>query len=189
MTQEEYHVRRRRIEAERQRAIELIEAAHRAQLRALDLVWLGGGAGQAQAPGAPPAAADPAPPTWPAAPLPRTTQEVASDIEAALARLPEVFTTSDLLGVLGYVPHRGTLHRLLKELESEGTLRVEWRGEGRKATGYRQISPARAEPKAAGAEVREGGEGPASPLEGAATPRSGVEAAGEGGEAGPDGDR
>lgn len=173
MTQEEYHARRRRIEAERRRAIGLIEAAHLAQLRALDLVWLGGGGVPAAplpvpevegdrdpstvpepvtTPEAPPAAADPAPPAWPAAPPRRTTKELVSDILTALERLPEVFTTSDLLRLLGYVPHRGTLHRLLMDLESEDVLRKEQRGEGRKATRYRQVSAASLAPEPPGGQ-------------------------------------
>jgi hypothetical protein len=177
VTQEDYDTRRRQLEAERRRAIELIEAAHRAQVRALDLVWLGAGgqvpaslpaalepsaldaeeasaaalppatAGAAPAsPAQPAAVASSAPPVPPAAPRPPASWEVERDLQAALSRLPEVFTTSELLRALGYVPHRGSLHRLLAQLEREGALRTEIRGEGRQASRFRQLSPARTEP-------------------------------------------
>jgi hypothetical protein len=97
---------------------------------------------QVPAPAASPSAQAPAPAVAAAAaPVRRSSTELWWDLQEALPRLPEVFTTPQLKRVLGYSPHRGTLHRHLAELESEGRLRCEFRGDGRRLSRFRRLSP------------------------------------------------
>ena len=174
MTREEYERRRHRLDEERRAAIELFEAAHRAQLWALELVWLMSPENQAE-PGTPlrqpvlreaggphePAGTAPAasasrqpgahaPSSHPgataaAAPSARwKVGETYDKLRQALAVVPEEFDKNDLVRVLGYQPHRGTLHRLLQELEEEGLVRLERRGTGNQTSRYRKVHSAAA---------------------------------------------
>jgi hypothetical protein len=189
LTDEEYAERAAQLQAERRRGIELIEAAYREQLHALELLRRSGGPAAAwtaagpvavgapvsapwTAPAGPAPQATPAPqslPAIPAAPSPappapprRSTGEILEDIQQALPRLPEEFTTPELLRLLGYSPHRGTLHRLLAELADQGALRREFRGEGKRLSRYRRLTPAPQEAAGHGDELGGAPEAPAA---------------------------
>ena|SRR5688572_17794755 len=138
MTREEYEDRRRRLDAELRTGIELLEQGHRAQVRALDLVWStqdpSTPAPQLQATMPPPAASAPTP-----APRPRRRPlELANAVRGALDKLPPVFTKDDISRTLESADRRG-LFRVLLDLMQEGYLTIEERGQGRTPTYYRKL--------------------------------------------------
>lgn len=135
MTRDEYERRKQRIEEQLRSGIELMESAYRAQIRALDLVWMVQAEEDAEAPPAPPAQ-EPLPP--PEKPRRRTAPEVDADVHEAFASLPETFTRRDVCEALGYEPDRGALYRSLQLLTRSGDLRVETPGGGQRATIYRK---------------------------------------------------
>jgi hypothetical protein len=128
MTRDEYERRKQRIEEQLRAGIELMESAYRAQMRALDLVWMVQAEEDAEAPPPPPAQE---PLHAPDKPRRRSAPEVDGDVRAAFASLPETFT-------LGYEPDRGALYRSLQVLTQSGALRIESRGGGQRATTYRK---------------------------------------------------
>jgi hypothetical protein len=147
MNHSDYERRKRGLDDQLAAGIELLRAAHRTQLRALELVWM----------------ASPENPT----PLPAGFERLAGDgltssaekvpaasqrphrprlgvgvlIEAvmdALDRLPDVFDSEDVLAQLEVTPERSSLYRVLEELRREGTLEIERPGGGRYRTRYRR---------------------------------------------------
>jgi len=194
VTREEYERQKRRLEAERQAGIELLDAALAAQHRALELVWLTTGegplasalpplpgrpagavpvgtteggslvsqdanslasraassgtafpasAGEAGSAGAgpQPAAAGPGP-AQPGAPAEKVrSQQLWWDLWKVWPRLPEEFDTADLTRALGYVPHRGALHRHLEQVQEMGELKVLAQGAGRRSSRFRKLPP------------------------------------------------
>lgn len=135
MTRDEYERRKQRIEEQLRAGIELMESAYRAQMRALDLVWMIQAEEDAEAPPAPPQE-EPVP-----APEPRrrrSAPEVDTDVRAVFARLPQTFTRRDVCTALGYEPDRGALYRTLQDLTRSGALRVEIPGGGQRATTCRK---------------------------------------------------
>lgn len=135
MTRDEYERRKQRIEEQLRAGIELMESAYRAQMRALDLVWMVQAEEDAEAP-PPPPAREPLP--APDQPRRRSALEVDDDVRAVFASLPETFTRRDVCEALGYEPDRGALYRSLQDLTRSGILRVEARGGGQRATTYRK---------------------------------------------------
>ena len=142
MTREEYEERRRRLDAELRAGIELLEQGHRAQVRALDLVWSTQGDHPLSAP-APQWAAPPSQPAVPPAPPPkrrrRDPREIANAVAAILDELPPVFTKDDICRALGETPDRRTLHRVLRNLQQNGTVALESFGQGRTPSSYRRL--------------------------------------------------
>lgn len=134
MTQREYELRRQKLDQQLREGIELLQAAHRQQIRALELVWQMA----AEEPGPEPSAA--APPA-PEAPPWRSTLDVAEDLDEALARVPEIFDRNDLCAALGYEPDRNVLYRVLRGALADGRLHKEERGYGQKASRYRKLRP------------------------------------------------
>lgn len=132
MTRDEYERRKGRLEEQLRAGIELMESAYRAQVRALDLVWMVQAEEDAKAPAQP----EHLPP--PDRPRRRSAPEVDADVRAAFERLPKSFTRSDVCEALGYEPDRGALYRTLQNLTREGALRVEAPGGGQRATAYRK---------------------------------------------------
>ena len=135
-----------RLAEQRRWGIELVETAHQAQVRALDLVWMlqgeGAGAGPAiasssTAPSAPAPAKQEILPSA-AKPRRRLGAEVETDVYAALPRLPETFTRRDVCNALGYEPDRGALYRTLQRLVEEGRAHVVSPGNGQRPTVYRR---------------------------------------------------
>jgi hypothetical protein len=145
MTRDEYEQSKARIQAQHRAAVELMDAALKAQLGALDLVWMlqggQGGAGVAAALGAAaPALPAAAKTEAPAPPRRKSSPEVKNDIVAAYWKLPETFTLQDVRQVLGYEPRRGALYRALMELEKRGHIGIEQPGRGHRASVYRRTA-------------------------------------------------
>lgn len=138
MTQNEYEHYRRRLDEQLASGIELLKAAHAQQVHALELVWKMVSSEEALRAAAPPPA--PEAPAAAAAPPQRSprqgAQELISDVEAALPRLPEVFDRKDVIQALGYEPDRSSLYRVLQELAQKGVLVKVSIGEGRVPTTY-----------------------------------------------------
>ena len=126
MTREQYEQHKQRLDEQLQAGIRLLESAHQAQVRALDVVWMLQAEGTVAAP------------VVPSAPRRPGIGELEQDLLEALPRLPERFTRGDVCEALGYEPDRGTLYRLLQELAQKGTVRIEFLGSGRRATVYRR---------------------------------------------------
>jgi hypothetical protein len=125
MTREEYEERRRRLDDELRAGQELLEASHRAQVRALELHWEA-----EQGSAAPP-------------PEKRPRRPALELYEAVLERLddlPEVFTKEDLCQALGETPDRRALHRVMTDLTRDGWVRIEERGAGRIPSSYRRLA-------------------------------------------------
>ncbi len=140
MTHNQYEQHKQRLEEQLRAGIQLLETAYKAQIRALELVWMlqaeiGGGLGSLVSP-KPAAKQEAAPP--PSKPRRRTIADLEVDVRAALPRLPETFTRRDVCSALGYEPDRGSLYRILQELVQKGSAGVESVGEGQKPTVYRK---------------------------------------------------
>ena len=135
MTRNEYEARKRRLEDELRSGMELLQAAFQTQFRALEMVWMGASGEPVSMPQAAPAPAAPPPEERPAR---RSVGEIYTDLVTALPSLPETFDRRDICRAIGYEPDRVALYRLLGELVQDGTLRVQVRGQGRKATKYRR---------------------------------------------------
>ena len=153
MTQREYEHQRRLLDEQLQAGIALLEAAHRQQRRALDLVWMTMAEGDVGPGLTVPALLAAAPVREPEAPRPPEKRvrwlpgQLQAEVEAALERLPERFDRNDLLALLDGKPDRSSLFRVLQEMTDAGRLRVELRGEGRSPTRYRNPrAPAAAPP-------------------------------------------
>lgn len=131
MTQREYELRRQRLDDQLREGVELLEAAHRQQLRALELVWQMSAEDPVAVP-EPPAAAGPPPPPR------RGTPEVMADLDHALERLPEDFDRNDVCEALGYEPDRHVLYRVLQQAQAEGLIRAMESGSGQRTTRYRK---------------------------------------------------
>lgn len=135
MTREDYEERRRRLDDELRAGRELLEASHRAQVRALDLHW------EAEQGSAVP---DLAPP--PEKRPRRPALELYDAAVESLDDLPEVFTKDDLCRALGETPDRRALYRVMTDLAREGWIRLEDRGRSRIPSSYRRLaSPANEE--------------------------------------------
>jgi hypothetical protein len=143
MTRDEYEQRQRQLDNQLRAGIELLEAAHRQQTRALDLVWR---SFSGEEPGVRPAvAAEPA--GVPVSPEPRRPSrrragELAGEIQEALAGVPEVFDRNHVCQALGFEPDRSSLFRALEDLVRNGSLAVEGIGSGRTPTRYRKTGAA-----------------------------------------------
>ncbi len=158
MTRDEYEERKRLIEAQHRATIELIEAGRQAQLRALDLVWLTGGAGgvpllpraEVSALGSPVRLLEAAssetvpPPALAAAPSSAPAKRrgiygLLNQIESVLDKLPELFDHHDLVRALGVELDRGAVRRNLKLLVEEEILALESSTSGRFRLRYRKL--------------------------------------------------
>jgi hypothetical protein len=139
MTREDYERQKRLLEEHLRAGVELLEAAFRHQLRALDLVWAATGGEPVAVPRIPeipalPIAPVPAPPP----PARRRAWQLYEEVGAALRNVPEVFDRNDLCRALGYEPDRASLYRTLEFLVQEGTLDVQSAGTGNHPKRYRR---------------------------------------------------
>lgn len=151
MTREQYEEQKRRLAEQHRSLVEMVDSAYQEQLRALDMVWrMMSGEGSPEPrpapapPAAPPRATAPAPP----ARRRRRAGELYQEVLAALPRLPEPFTFSDVCRVLGYDPERGSLYRALQDLQDLGYIALHSRGTGTRPTRYRGLVPRQPEPGA-----------------------------------------
>lgn len=140
MTRNEYEQRKRRLDDQLREGVELLKAAHRQQMRALELVWMTMAEEDPALPQAPPqeAAVDrqaPAP-AEPPRPVRRRAGQLNEEVEGILDALPEVFDRNDVAEALGYEPDRGSLYRVLQDLARSGVLAVEKAGAGKVPTTY-----------------------------------------------------
>lgn len=129
MTRQEYEERRRRLDEELRAGRELLEASHRAQVRALDLHWAAVAGSAAPLP-------EPPPEKRPR----RPALELYDAVLERLAELPEVFSKDDLCRALGETPDRRALFRVMQDLIREGWLKREERGTGRIPSSYRRLA-------------------------------------------------
>lgn len=145
MKREEYEQRKRRLEEQRRAGVELLEAAYREQMRALDLVWMA--RSEEGVALSPPPAMEAASPAAPQEEAPRSPAPVAprrsrgplrEEVRAALDSLPEVFDRNQVCEVLGYQPERSSLFRILQQFVFQGVLALESFGGGRVTTKYRK---------------------------------------------------
>ena len=152
MTRNEYEQRKRHLDEELRTGVELLETAHRSQLRALQLVWVAAGgegvellpAPAAASPAAteslPAARALPAPLPTPPKPARRGAWELHNDVVAALEKVPKIFDRNDICQAIGYEPDRGSLYRVVQGLIGEGAVVVEQTGSGKWPSRYRKTA-------------------------------------------------
>lgn len=143
MTPEEYERERQRLEDQLRADIELLQTAHQARLKALEVVWRSSHSTSEEAP---------QPHPVPEAPPAERRRERIGDweldaaIEAALEKLPEELTSEDLRRALGFSPNRSSLHRALRRLEENGTLVLRRRGIGRRPALYTKMEASNGAP-------------------------------------------
>jgi hypothetical protein len=142
MRRDEYEQRKQRLETQLREGIALLEAAHRQQARALELVWMTTAEEDlafSPEPAAQPAVRSGSPPApAPSRPRRRGPGELEGEVEDALAVVPESFDRNDVCRVLGYEPNRGSLYRVLQEFVDAGRLTILQGGSGRTTTRYRK---------------------------------------------------
>ncbi len=152
MRDEEYRKLRRALEEQREADLELIRAGYRAKLHALDMLLESASAsGERALPAASETQAraetrTPAETQGPDAPesdtwVTITINSVQEEVEKILPRLPEVFDKTDIAHLLGWVPHRATLHRVLETLQREKKIALHTRSLGRSPARYSKIGP------------------------------------------------
>jgi hypothetical protein len=141
---------RRQLEKQLRADVELIYGAYCAKLRAYEVMHqLHGDLDSRLLPAAelplslPPAALPATPPPAPApAPPPRKApHELYLAVRETLEELPELFDRSHVNAALGFEPRRPSLYRVLRDLEREGWIAVEERGEGKLSNLYRKLPP------------------------------------------------
>jgi hypothetical protein len=143
MTRNEYERHKQRLDEELRSGMEMLTAAHRHQLRALEMVWAA--TGEEGAAISPPTVAPAAPglvaarpPAAPPKPRRHKSGELFEAVRTALAQVPETFNRNDVCAALGYNPDRSSLYRVLQDLEAEGTLVMKSRGDGNVPTVYKK---------------------------------------------------
>lgn len=142
MDQAEFERRKSHLESELETGIELLRAGFRAQMRALEQLWLLGAEGtpvREEAPAAPSPSPRRAVAQPPAAPKRRPSNELYDLVVDLLPHLPEVFDRTDLLPRLGFNPRRSTLHGVLERLEQSGAITKAESGRGAAPSRYRRL--------------------------------------------------
>jgi len=160
MNQDEYERRKRALAEHHEAAMDLLRAAYRTELRALELVWSSSPENPAPVPSFPagferlPLAVPPLAPTIapappPPSPPPRRKRSANGALREAvlevLHRLPSIFERADLYALLDPAPERSSLYREVEELCADGVFAVEERGEGRRPTLFRRVLAPREE--------------------------------------------
>jgi len=140
MRVDEYQKRRRILEEQLQADLELIRAGYRAKLQALELHWLASAEKDAAvSTSSVPEEALPLETQGNETQQTRRTGSVEDEVEAIFPRLPDLFDKDDVIRLLGWEPHRATLHRAVDRLRIGKKVAVETRGEGRRPTRYRKV--------------------------------------------------
>ncbi|MEA2560638.1 MAG: hypothetical protein QOH06_2142 [Acidobacteriota bacterium] len=137
MTREEYEKRRRALEEQFRADIALMNAAHETRIRSLERLWQDTAENSSES-ARPAASAAPAQPAKPAPKRLRPRGSVLNDLDAALPGLPKEFDKHDIAQALGYEPAHTTLFRALRQLQAEGTLKIEDHSSGGVTTRYRK---------------------------------------------------
>ena len=135
MRRDDYLQRKRALDERLRAGIELLEAAHRTEVRALEALWAAQGE-----PESADSTATPAGPDAPARPGARRDAWVLHDeVVEALSRVPQEFDKNDVCRAIGHTPNRASLHRIFQEMVYEGALEVKETGSGRLPTVYRKL--------------------------------------------------
>jgi len=143
MKHNEFLQRKRELDERLRAGIELLEAAHRAEVRALETLWVsyGGVPESLNRAATLPVLEGPAPPAAAGQPsrVRREAWALHEDVLKALDQVPPKFNKNDVCRAMGQTPQRASLHRVLQELIFDGTLQVEYSGIGRRPTVYRKV--------------------------------------------------
>jgi hypothetical protein len=139
MTPAEYERRKQALEEQLRASIQFLQKGYEAQLRALE--------SERASSEEPAAAAAPREDGEPASPAPVRRRASLSPpgglggaVRQAVAQLPAEFTKEDIIRLLGFTPERSSLHRVLDELLTEQTIRIQRRGSGRSPNVYRKLT-------------------------------------------------
>lgn len=151
MTHNEYEQRKRRLDEQLRVGIEWLQAAHRQQVEALNLLRANDGGADETSPAVdltqavpPPAPSEPQTAGRPR----RRAGELYNEVRGILDKMPEVFDRNHVCEQLGYEPDRGSLYRTLEQLKDEGLLAREAWGAGRTPSRYRKRNTGRGEAEA-----------------------------------------
>lgn len=140
MRDSEYERLRRDIEERLAADLELIHAAHRARLEALDALRLASAGEDRSRPE--PSASVPQTdvPATPVAAVPKLQRgDLLKDVLKIFPDLPESFDRSDVARLLGYEPSRPGLHRVWDKLAADKKIAIEQFSTGRSPTRYRKV--------------------------------------------------
>jgi hypothetical protein len=147
VTQDEVATRKRLLDQQLEAGIDLLRRAHRAQVRALELVWMANPAAEltplpvaAQAVESP-QALTPASPETPR-PRRRGAWELHEEVLTALGQVGAEFDRNDVCRALGYEPDRSSLQRTLVQLQGEGVIALTATGTGRTPARWAKLAPA-----------------------------------------------
>jgi len=134
MDRDEYERRKAALEGIYRADLDLVRAAHQARLRSLEALGH---------PGAPAAISEPAPPPAPEPPPPAPARKLPphlrTAIEEILPELPVHFEKKDVITALGWTPSRGSLYRVLSDLELAGRIKFEFSSGGRTPSRYLKV--------------------------------------------------
>jgi hypothetical protein len=139
MTPAEYERRKQALEEQLRASIQLLQQGYQAQLRALEIERA-----SSEEPAAEPEVRGDGEPAIPAPvrrrPAPSPPGGLGGAVRQAVAQLPAEFTKEDIIRLLGFTPERSSLHRVLDELLTEQTIRIQRRGSGRSPNVYRKLT-------------------------------------------------
>ncbi len=144
MDRAEFERRKSHLESELESGIELLRAGFRAQMKALEQLWLLDAAGAPAAPAREeaPGASSSSPRQAASPPLDRKRRpanELHQLVVTLLPQLPEVFDRTDILPRLGFQPRRSTFHSVLENLERSGAITKVESGRGAAPSRYRRL--------------------------------------------------
>ena len=141
MADDEIAARRRALDEQLRAGIETLQAAHRVQVQALEVLRIGAPGGALPVP------STGSPPPLPAEPVSapasvtvgrRQPGELREKVLAIFEALPQEFTKNDVVRLLELIPDRSSLFRTLDDLVAEGFFQVRSLGVGRSPTIYRK---------------------------------------------------
>ncbi len=141
MRRDEYLQRKHELDERLRAGVELLAAAHRAEVRALETLWAAQGEGESSDATAKAAVPEPpAPLLLPAQPRARRDDwALHNEVVEALSQVPQEFDKNDVCRAMGYTPNRASLHRVFQNMVHEGALEVKEPGTGRLPTVYRKL--------------------------------------------------
>ena len=119
--------------------LELVRAAHRTKLRALEVLR---SAATGEEPSLPSNQSPREAPVPAGSPVRKPPGHLAEALEDAWDQIPAEFDKRDLYRILGYQPARATLDRAISELLLSKKLVIHESSEGRRLTRYRKVETA-----------------------------------------------
>jgi hypothetical protein len=135
----EYERLRRDIEERLAADLELIHAAHRARLEALDALRLASAGEDRSRPEPSASVPQTDSPETPVAVQKRQRGDLFIEVLKIFPDLPGSFDRSDVARLLGYEPSRPGLHRVWDKLAADKKIVIECFSTGRKPTRYRKV--------------------------------------------------